>query len=81
MFSLKRPLFIGSPDRITGRDENTAHRKLEKRKRVPQKRLVDSLQNQVYNIFRHSRVLTDSVANNIFTIPMEDNYVIVLQPR
>jgi len=51
-----------------------------KRKRVPQKRLVDSLQNQVYNIFRHSRVLTDSVANNIFTIPMEDNYVIVLQP-
>ena len=55
--------------------------KLQKRKRVPQKRLVDSLQNQVYNIFRHSRVLTDSVANNIFTIPMEDNYVIVLQPR
>ena len=30
-----------------------------KRKRAPQKRLIDSLQNQVYNIFRHSRIITD----------------------
>ena len=41
----------------------------QKRKRVPQKKLVDSLQDQIYHIFRHSRLVTDSVVNNIFAIP------------
>lgn len=52
-----------------------------KRKRVPQKRLIDSLENQIYNIFRHSRLLTDSATNNLFTVPEKDNYVLVLQVR
>ena len=43
-----------------------------KRKRVDQKRLIDSLENQIYNIFRHSRLLTDSATNNLFTVPGQD---------
>ena len=53
----------------------------QKRKRVPQKRLVDSLQDQIYHIFRHSRLVTDAVVNNVFAIPHSDNYVLVLQPN
>ena len=48
---------------------------------MPQKRLVDSLQDQIYHIFRHSRLVTDAVVNNVFAIPHSDNYVLVLQPN
>jgi protein SMG8 len=52
-----------------------------KRKRVPQKKLIDCMERQIINIFKNGRLIPEKTPTNLFKISEKNAFIFVLQPE